>query len=191
MNKATITKYGVFLGASLILWTFINQHSQINSFPAIIMTAVFFLIFGATIITFLRFSNDNHPLPNLVNLLFIGFVGIGIFCLSMYFHARVIDQNYIEKEIETSYAKWDDLGYTSDEISEQVELTETFREPLYWSFELFKFNMIVFIIILSVLLTILFLLTVDKTNGKELEYDGKLITLRQSQESAGFNRVGC
>ncbi|MBN1181288.1 MAG: hypothetical protein JXB49_03305 [Bacteroidales bacterium] len=157
MKTKKVIIYGLTLGLALIIWTVINHSIRVNSPLAIVMTLIFFSIYGLTITAFLRFEKINGFRKQLSHLLIIGAIGIGVLGSGYLINAKLINKSYVANEIEKSYSNWDRLGYTNYEIANQVELTDTFTNPVLWSFEIVKFNTIIFLISLFMILSFKFI----------------------------------
>lgn len=148
MKTRKLIFYGLTLGLALIIWTIINHSIKVNSPLAIVMTVIFLGIYGLIITAYLRLEKIKGLRKNLSHLLIIGAIGIGVPGFGYLINAKLINKSYVANEIEKSYAKWNKLGYTNYDIEKQVELTDTFTNPVMWSFELIRFNTIVFLITL-------------------------------------------
>lgn len=152
MKTKKLIIYGLILGLALIIWTVMNHSIIVNSPLAIVMTVLFFGIYGLTITAFLRFEKIKGLRKNLSHLLIIGAIGIGVVGSGYLIKAKLMNKSYVANEIEKSYANWNKLGYINHDIEKQVELTDRFANPIMWSFEIVRFNTIIFLIILFLIL---------------------------------------
>lgn len=164
MKTKKLIIYGLTLGLALIIWTVINHSIRVNSPLAIAMTLIFFGIYGLVITAFLRFEKVNGLKKQLSHLLIIGAIGVGVLGSSYFFNAKLINKSYVSSEIEKSYANWNKLGYSNLDIEKQVELTDTFTNPVLWSFEIVRFNTIIFLITLFMILGFRFIRQSMKDN---------------------------
>ncbi|WP_157637990.1 hypothetical protein [Flexithrix dorotheae] len=169
LNKTLI--YGAILGLALTIWTIINHEITTNSTPAIIMTGLFFGIYGIVAMAFLRIEKIKSVVKNIIHLIAIGAIGIGLLGAGYFINATFLNKNYVASEMEKSHEKWNTLDYSAAKVSQQIELTETFQTPLFWSFELIKFNSIIFIVVSTAVLALHILLTKGGANQPKIELE--------------------
>ncbi|MBX2842425.1 MAG: DUF4199 family protein [Flammeovirgaceae bacterium] len=171
MNITKTLTYGAFLGIALTIWTIVNHEIIVNSTPAILMTVLFFGIYGIVAFAYLRIEKIKSIWKNITHLFIIGTIGICLSGMGYFLNAAFLNKNYVATEMEKSYEKWEKLSYSTTTISEQVELTETFQTPLLWSFELLKFNFIIFFIVSAAILALHVLITKGGANQRKVEFE--------------------
>lgn len=172
MKTRKLIIYGLTLGLALIIWTIINHSIRVNSPFAIAMILIYFGIYGLVITAFLRFEKVNGLKKQISHLLIIGIIGVGILGSGYLINAKLINKSYVSSEIEKSYSNWNKLVYSNLDIEKQVELTDTFTNPVLWSFEIVRFNTIIFLITLFMILGFMFIKHSLKDNTS-LDYQTK------------------
>jgi hypothetical protein len=97
------------------------------------------LSFGA-FIYFRQFSAALTTTGQLFQTSLMFGVGAGIAVgLFYYINVTVVDTDYLQKSLNASYKAWNDRGYSKEAIASQVELTDTFQNPIKWSLVLALF----------------------------------------------------
>ena len=82
-------------------------------------------------------------------------IAVGLF---HYINVTILDTDYLQKVLNTSYRSWADNGYSKEAIAAQVELTDTFQNPAKWSLVL-----TLFYFLLSAGISFIIGLTISKT----------------------------
>ncbi|UZR99713.1 hypothetical protein [Chondrinema litorale] len=158
MKISRNVKYGILLGISLVAWGLINHLVRVNSIMALLSSILFFGIYGVVIISYLKSEKIEKLTDSFVSLLVVGLIGIGILSAGYFVNATIISPTYQAEELQSTQKKWGELGYTEAQVQEQVELTDVFQNPMSWMVELFKFNFMVFLTMLTLLSGLWFIL---------------------------------
>lgn len=98
------------------------------------------LSFGA-FVYFRKFSANFTSIGQLFQASIIFGIAVGIaFGLFYYINVTIVDTDYLQKALDTYYKTWADKGYSKEAIAAQVELTDTFQNPIRWSLVLTQFH---------------------------------------------------
>ena len=139
--------HGLTLGFGVVIWAQLNQRiHNVSILPGILLSIFFVGIYVAVILSFVKGLKINDK-STIWALILTGVLASSIISAAYLLQATVIDPSYVKDQITHSQQRWEQLGYSAEQINDQIEMTDTFQNPVKWSGVLFGFNFSVFVII--------------------------------------------